>query len=1417
MASIADFLLIELDEQFDELMHVNISEHEILKIKLNYMLNNRTMYKNNEILDNLKFRNELLACKHKLDIINLIKKFFDEKKTCSYLIHHNICMQISGRITEVGDKIAKTMLRVAATRIFADPEQSIMELPVNSIDSYNSENTIGKFGMGFQSLLYWICEAKDGKYERTIRIDSVYRDEGVKKTFGCDLIWTEMGLKITVSSNGRTDRKCGTRIRLKCSTFHLDNQNIEKIIKYLNRLEFITNATVVVNGVIINSGKNVHGKVVDISVNESEISVNDQAKGIPFEIFEKHMLVPSSSTKIRSLQTFKFIPENVSKCLNYDRLCLIVSGVCVIDVKIESIGNYGDCYEIYLPRNSKIPVSRDDIIFERDSQELHHFKTAVENIIVNLITESRKSINPIITLLKKYVKINKSPYLSEVVYEIINQIKRFPYMFVPDNEFWRSFSKISKITEDIVLYDNSLIFDAEEKFIKIIDRFEHSDLIFKSRFVVALNEDYKHYRVGEGSGFSSVVFTKTLNRNDINRSIFLNSNTILIPVKSGQEPSSMDITNPRFKQKIDVIFMTYKKKLITIKGTIHLMHLESLINDYSKIFSDDEDFFELFLMMLSSKIAEAKIVPIYEAVFTYGGQIGFYGGNWEYSPITTVHNLSDNSLLRMNTIDRKLAEFFIDCYPTHFENKYIIPNITEFICIYKDSRLIEEFYLIENYAPGKGELYLLNLILREIDRGFMLHSLYEKISGICLFILSEIRKVIDNTTLEEIIHRYYVSGNSSLSINISARIITPTISSTESFLRFKNTKLADSIIRNEETDFLFSCKALIRHSFFNDRIDFIKLSNEYQENKNIDLGIQILEIAVNEGTTKGFIQSIMTELVQNSLDAIRSGITSRNDIEIIVGVNYISVKDYVGISDIVQILIPFLSSKNPNDPNVTGEMGTGFFNVYRQPYVEYVTIETVYNGKHFMIKGTPQSNESGYVTDILYNLMELDSIEESSTQITIFIKNDIEMISSLMVEAQLYVDNQLSFIKDAQIFMNGTVISITSESVLFDENIGEIRFSEDKIFPSFILTNDVPFCKLTDLDILNDELLELIEKYGLNYLTINFFKTCYTPTQSRTKINFDVNKIARIRNFIKNGIIIYTFNRYISNKVDNPNSIIENTTSSSDFDQVLPNPELNEFTRFRFNERYMTLRTNLSIGEILQEILKMILRRELMSFGDLPRNTLQEKIIYHWIKYKNLRIKESKDNKMCSIITNEKREPLKIMSRELSAFCEIYWKILEQMIKNKQLRGVTLETPPIVYYEELEDDEIQGFYSPLTNCISLNIKYFNNDKFLKSIMQASDEEGFDISTIITDECLIDYFSTSEPVCIFIHEVTHAILGDQHEKKCIKCEHSQTYITIDNIINPGFYDACLKIYIFAASNYNLFDDYYDMLSIGKEIT
>lgn len=1425
MSSIPDFFLQNISPKITSRIKGEITENKILLEKIKHVLNNPNDYKNIEKIKTEDFEMESKKVHDKIDILLLIERFFHESKSISCLMDSNICKQISGKETILGLEISKTMLRVSATRIFSNPEQSIMELPVNSIDSYNSsKNSIGKFGFGFQSILFWLCESKNNKYERDLIIDTVYNDHGIKKSYICKLFWTNDGLRLNISLTHRTIRKLGTKITLRCKSHELTNENVNLMKTYINKLRFINTGKIILNGKHLNLEYKNNIKVVDITLNNSEIIIRDFAKGIPFINLEKHMLVPSSSSKPRIYEHVIFKNEQIKHSRDEYKLNIIISGVSIKELVLKESGNCLS-FEIHLPYNSKLPVSREDVYYTKDSQELNHFKMAMENIIFDLIKENRIGVGFFTTLLKKYSKINKSPFLAEIIYGLVNTLKTFDYMFVPNTSFWRSFSKIEKIKDEIIIYDNSLMFDAEQKFNLILDRFKCSSNIFKSKIVVALEKDYKYYKYTEVGGFSNIVFVKDLNEANYSNAIFTNKGTMLIRKNSKIEPSPMFGFAEKEQNKIDTIFMILKKKFISLKHIAHLINMEKFISTIKDIFYNNNDMFNMILSKMASKLSEIKIQPVYGSDLEYKMKLSFAAGNWETQIMSSLLLISIESYIRISYVDEMLIDFYLDCYPTKIENVFSDPNFYDFIFVSKEERFIDEFNSIIQYSPGKGEIFIMNVIFREIDGGRFMKIEYENLDGSCLFVLNEIRKVIDNFSLEELLKRHYFNNNDTISIYISNRVISPIIFSCKKYLMFKNTPLIESLDVNNETEFLFSCKSLILHSFNNDSIDYTKLAEEYLSFSPNDINIQILEIAVNEGTTKNFAQSVMTELVQNSIDAIRSNKPKCKDIDIEIGTNFISVKDYVGISNIEHILIPFLSNKNPNDPNVTGEMGTGFFNVYRQPYVDYVTIETFFGDSHLLIKGTPVTNKNGYVTDILYNLKPIDEVEEINdyfTKISIYIRQDIELISSLTVEAQLFVDNQLSFIKEADIYLNSNIVTVESELILSDSNFGELFYSDTKITPSFILTNNIPFCKLSDMNELmnNEEISKLIDEYGLNCFSVNLFKIAYEPTQSRTEIKFRNDNTNDIASFLKEGIILHVFDLYIKNKLDNLNLIIENTTSTCNINQVTPNNK-NLFTMYKFKESYLKYSQNLNILEILQLLVLSFKSGEISSINELPKVTLLDKIIYHWIKYKDVSVKKTNSYKMNQHI---KRERISVPSPELNIFCDIYWEALRKLKKKGILEGVNFYDPPKVFFEEMEDQKILGFFDSSQNKIIINYDSYKPDIFFNGLMNAClkpsnkldensyDEdkcEGFDLNLLINSNDTVDFFSTSEPVCLFIHELTHALLNHTHDKT-YGCDHSNVSMIIEGKRNLSFYDACINIYILIASDYDLFKNFYNKI-------
>ena len=90
---------------------------------------------------------------------------------------------------------------------------------------------------------------------------------------------------------------------------------------------------------------------------------------------------------------------------------------------------------------------------------------------------------------------------------------------------------------------------------------------------------------------------------------------------------------------------------------------------------------------------------------------------------------------------------------------------------------------------------------------------------------------------------------------------------------------------------------------------------------------------------------------------------------------------------IIATMIPFLSSKTPSEI-VTGEMGSGFFNVYRES--EKVLIETVHNSKAVIILDTPVHDKNNRVVDIKRLVQIQKSDETNHTTISLLISPKTE-------------------------------------------------------------------------------------------------------------------------------------------------------------------------------------------------------------------------------------------------------------------------------------------------------------------------------------------------------------------------------------------------------------------------------------------
>jgi hypothetical protein len=286
------------------------------------------------------------------------------------------------------------------------------------------------------------------------------------------------------------------------------------------------------------------------------------------------------------------------------------------------------------------------------------------------------------------------------------------------------------------------------------------------------------------------------------------------------------------------------------------------------------------------------------------------------------------------------------------------------------------------------------------------------------------------------------------------------------------------------------------------------------------LKLQILSLAVNEATTKSFEEASVIETFQNSVDAIRmSGEKREIKIKVMRDPNVetrviYEIFDAVGMNEeqFFHIGVPFLSSKTPSELQ-TGEMGTGFFNVYRMS--TKVTIKT-FDGKGYkLVSVDVPLRKEGRVGDIERKIyMESDPNFPKGTSIELIIdfKTKEEALDSIGKFNYVIESILPGCPLDINIFLNDIPLPPFDGTKIFETEFYEIYFSKKKNVP-MIYTKGIP--------------LDLLDKYvkgvTLNYLfgiSVNLKNKGYTPVHSRTKVNLD----PKIENFVQQVKLLAGFN-----------------------------------------------------------------------------------------------------------------------------------------------------------------------------------------------------------------------------------------------------------------------------------------------------
>lgn len=1002
--------------------------------------------------------------------------------------------------------------------------------------------------------------------------------------------------------------------------------------------------------------------------------------------------------------------------------------------------------------------------------------------------------------------------------------------------------KIKSITPQnirgyFITYDEPDLFKLEKKIKSVLDPLSNNN-IFKLRKVIFIDSD----TFCDNGGMSEYIFigNKFNNSNSLISMAVENTETLLVPIQDFYEIEpvsqqfitsmfdySSNISLPglfNFSQNVsNCIMYAFKNNLTpSLSQVIKLgkmifikkfLNAESSFGYTSEFFADIITIYSLILSYFFSlyKIPEEDLILRVVAI----------SNSFSKYTIKPIYG----SIYTFDVRDNKFVENFDNMAPINLNSKYI--EIQKY-CLLETCSLYERLqysqkelsnvnllspfnFCIFNFLSG-NEIFDDDLAagFKECKNGeeiiilyFIMYSFfksinrrYNKLFNISTFILEEIRKKYTKDKLFILISDYSFKVNLTMVNAIKTPLLHYAKNYYNTMIKNRNVDLNLTI---KKSKYVFSSKAVIEYIFNNNDPTFEKISEFYKTFSPKEKKIQILEIAVNEGTSKGFIQSVLTELIQNSTDIIRTNSVTNpslnRSVDISIGDSSIEVKDYIGFPDLLNIMIPFLSSKNPNDPNVTGEMGSGFFNVYRQPFTKSVLIRTNVDGKLTILKGTPVV-ENGLVTDIIYEVNFQETTSPNFTSVFIKFNDDIKLNTKMTTDAFLFSNNYLSFISDIVLSVNTKTVSKVSEKIYEDKNI-KAYFINDQTMNSYVMTNGIPFMSLNDFmysfkkgreQHKITEIIEVFKLFCANGLIIDINKNIYTPTQARNKITFknvsDIDFITSLNEAFFN----LCLNIYLSENFSFMHDILIHHSSSIASISNLKISRVDKYTNFFFNYR-MEYQINGTLYNSIADIINGYINN-----GELykTKNTLIDRVVSKW--FSNKREPAKRISNPGGFANKNEEKEIRTPCELLQKFVNIYWRLLQKNIAIKRIvlqRFINNLRPPNVFmYKEGKHSDANGYYSPSDHCLCINEMFYDINKIINKCNSYKGKNMLtNITSFIIDADLKKFFSPLKPSVVLIHELGHAVDNVSHTQS----SHGTTTIKIDDSDYLEFEDMAVGVY------------------------
>lgn len=1378
------------------------------------------------------------------DLSSLICQNSQAQTTQEVLAYLHQCMGVAGRelgraepspscCTKVGYRMAQCLSRVAATRIFADPEQSLMELPVNSLDAYNPSQKIGKFGLGFFSIFYWLI----GHPRRFLLLTSFSESQGRYCTYQMTIREVHEKLTFKLDLYDSEVRRTGAYLELNAERDHFSKVEAEGFQRQILKLQYTTSAALWVpadrgDWQLLNKGEATSPKKVFLESSRAKFWVEDYATGIPLSVALGSLLLPSVSTKTLQAsqnQPIFFASHSRVEIVHQGAqsgFVILVAGIAVVRLNRPEAAQR-HLYLIDMPSNTKVPVSRDDILLTPETEPI--FASALRTVLTQAY-ELR-----VLVELQQYLKTYLALTASDVNKKAVEKARD---QFVSEKLEW-----LVPLAEYRIYLELSLKFIASEVYDplaieKTLAQFPSDNQIWYGKKVIILDtlDSTGATWISDG-GLISYLFV------------------------------ARKYTKSHPKDWPKLLAMCYvKTKLGPVRSTVGLERHEGYLKeleDLGKVKISNENI-QLYLA-LRAKFDSLRVyctiephtshVFVKNLLFLYGFCGATFFTNLAQVLLevfsrfegSSTYGAQKNVLKVPQVIDRVVIH--TDRGRENYQQSILLSlQVTE-------EKPTTELQFDSRLNP-QGLRTLLDLSVEDLHQARSLTELtYAALALTGMSIVnrkpSELRaswmyalKLVRerNLTYRDLKTLYLVQAQSDGKlVPLDVYYLQIAMKDWDQTVNSQGELPVERLPESASKPISFQCSQLISYLLYHD-LPFQGSDKEYRHffqevaKSDIPQPFQTLEIAINEGTTKPYIQAMTTELVQNSVDAIREFDPKMQSIHMRLATTkdhssiIWSITDFVGMSPeaFVYVKVPFLSTKKPSKM-VTGEMGTGFFNVYRESSVVIVQAPGWFSYE------TPIYT-NGRVTDVLQEVSRTH--DQGYTTITVVTPTPtLDRYLEVLSAFQWHLRNVLGLIS-IPLRLNGTSINVPKiELTIMGHWTIYLAKDVDASVESYVLTKGIPFAPLQPY-LKQTGLQEAVIQENNTGVFLEVGHGGYLPVQTRTRLQMTEPEEAAFKVAMNWGIFGKTLYKVARGQGQHliPNMESDSDVSALSFSNYHLDPQSGHSSASWL--MYMDLEGS-TLAAMLNACMQVLGKER---YADLKQWKLDEiqaicmapklsptvgqmihEVAVKWLTPKNARLLTKEPKKTPTpkkgVRGGKKGKAPKLMAeliKTISTTDPKAQKLLEPWVSayvklGRQLKIVGYPTsgaiPKVVVEKDIELN-IKGLYIKASNTILIITKGWSRPdrKVLKKTLRS--KPPLDWSEALAQNGVWnDCLALSYPATTIAHELEHYRRKDSHEGT-----HDQTFSKLapndvpkkrtfeqsanwvyEAVITEGFYEEFLKLW------------------------